>query len=104
MNEPTVAEIVTFRLKPGYSPEKFVTAAAAMTEFLRNTGAMVSRALSTDPKGQWTDHILWTNRPAAEMAAKAVFEQQETMAFIEMIDPTDMDQRHADIQLYLPPE
>ncbi len=104
MNEPTVAEIVTFRLKENASPEAFSKAADAMTPFLRSTGAMISRSLSADPSGLWTEHILWTSKAAAQQAATAMFERPEAGPFMDMIDPSDMVMRHANVALYLPPE
>lgn len=100
---PTVAEIVTFRLKPGADPDAFSRAAEAMTPFLRSTGAMLSRSLSADETGLWTDHITWTSMQAAQDTAKAMFERPEAGPFMEMIDPADMVMRHAHLQLYLPP-
>ncbi|MEM6891503.1 MAG: hypothetical protein AAF636_25775 [Pseudomonadota bacterium] len=104
MTTPTVAEIVTFRLKPDVNPDEFSAAAHAMTPFLRSTGAMLSRSLSADQNGLWTDHITWTTMKAAQEAAKAMFEQPEAGPFMGMIDPADMVMRHAHLQVYLPPE
>lgn len=104
MTTPTVAEIVTFRLKDGCDPQAFAKAAEGMTPFLRGTGAMISRTLSTDDDGLWTEFITWTSRDAAEAAAKAIFDRPEAGPFMAMIDQTDMSMRHAEISLYLPPE
>ncbi len=104
MNTPTVAEIVTFRLNPGVAPETFTVAAHRMTTFLRDTGAMVSRTLSSDPDGLWTDHITWISQDAAMTAAEAMMAQPEAKPFMEMIAPDDVQMRHAAISLYLPPE
>ena len=104
MNMPTVAEIVTFRLNPGASPTAFTAAAEHMTEFLRDTGAMISRTLSADSEGLWTDHITWTDHTAAKHAAEALFARPEAKPFMEMIAPEGLQMRHTDISLYLPPE
>ncbi len=104
MTKPTVAEIVTLRLKPGVSDSAFTEAAQAMTPFLKSTGALISRALSADGDGMWTDHILWTSEDAAKTAAAEMFTRPEAAAFMGMIDTSDTHMRHAGLMLYLPPE
>ncbi|MEO9653220.1 MAG: hypothetical protein ABJ360_28190 [Roseobacter sp.] len=104
MNASTVAEIVTFRLKPETSEQDFHAAADAMTPFLRSTGAMVSRTLSTDNDGQWTDHILWQTQEAATEASNAMFNRPEAAPFMEMIETADLIMKYAPVALYLPPE
>ncbi len=103
MNVPTVAEIVTFRLKPGSDPAAFAQAAEAMTPFLRSTGAMISRVLSADAEGLWTETITWTSMQAAKDAAAKMFQQPQAAPFMAMIDQTDMVMRHAQIAVYVPP-
>ena len=104
MNTPTIAEIVTFRLKEGTNADDFTMAAGQMTAFLRSTGALVSRSLSTDDAGLCADHLLWTTEAKAKQAAKAMFERPAAVPFMEMIDTTDMSMRHAKLALYYPPE
>ena len=104
MTAPTIAEIVTFRLKDGCDPAEFIKAAEAMTPFLRGTGAMVSRTLSAGDDGVWTEFITWSSKDAALAAAEAMFARPEAGPFMEMIEPTDMSMQHAAISLYLPPE
>ncbi|WP_415402609.1 hypothetical protein [Tateyamaria sp. SN3-11] len=93
------AEIVTFRLKPGTDPAAFAEAAENMMPFLHGTGDMIARTLSCDENGLWTDHITWTNRTAADTAAKAMFARPEAAPFMALIDPEGMDMRHATIHL-----
>ena len=104
MTTPTVAEIVTFRLKDGCDPQAFAKAAEGMTPFLRSTGAMISRTLSADDDGLWTEFITWTSKEDALAAAKAMFARPEAGPVMEMIDQSDLSLRHAEISLYLPPE
>ena len=104
MNTPTIAEIVTFRLKEGINTDDFTASATEMTAFLRHTGAMVARSLSADDAAIWTDHILWTSEDAAKSAAKEMFERPEAGPFMSMIDTEGMTMRHAKLALYLPPE
>ncbi|WP_299042481.1 hypothetical protein [uncultured Tateyamaria sp.] len=94
-----VAEIVTFRLAEGTDPTAFIAAADDMGPFLRSTGAMIQRTLSSDDTGLWTDHITWTSLEAAKSAAAQMFERPEAQPFMAMINPEGMDMRHAPIQL-----
>ncbi|WP_299653899.1 hypothetical protein [uncultured Tateyamaria sp.] len=94
-----VAEIVTFRLIEGTDTATFIAAADDLGPFLRSTGAMIKRTLSSDDTGLWTDHITWTSLEAAKAAATQMFERPEAQPFMSMIDPNGMDMRHAPIQL-----
>ena len=94
-----VAEIVTFRLVDGTDPDSFVEAADAMTPFLHSTVAMITRTLSSDDTGLWTDLITWSSLEAAKSAAAQMFEQPEAQPFMAMINPEGMDMRHATIHL-----
>ena len=99
-----VAEIVTFRLSDDADPAAFTKAADGMTSFLRSTGAVLSRTLSADAKGLWTDHITWTSMQEARDAAALMMERPEAAPFLSMIDPDTVEMRHAPIHLSLTPE
>lgn len=99
-----VAEIVTFRLSEGADPKAFVAAASGMTPFLTETGAVISRTLSTDDGGLWTDYITWTSMQAAKDAAKAVMARPEAAPFMALIDPETVELRHAPILFSMTPE
>ena len=94
-----VAEIVTFRLVDGADPAAFVRAAEALTPFLAGTGAVLSRTLSRDDSGLWTDHVLWTSRSAAEAAAAALMQDPVAQPFLAMIAPDGLTLRHAAVHL-----
>lgn len=93
-----VAEIVTFRLVDGADAEAFATAANGMTPFLDSTGAVLSRTLSVDEDGLWTDYITWASMSAAKSAAAEIMQHQEAAPFMQMIDPATVDMRHANIR------
>ena len=99
-----VAEIVTFRLTEGSDPTNFTKSADGMTPFLRSTGAVVSRTLSVDEDGLWTDHIIWTSMQAALSAAEAMMQQPEAAPFMQMIAPDSVQMRHAPIRFTMPQE
>lgn len=94
-----VAEIVTFRLVEGTDPAAFVAAADEMGPFLRSTGAMLARTLSSDETGLWTDHITWISLNAATTAAREMFQRPEAQPVMSMIDRDSIDMRHAPIRL-----
>ncbi|WP_299591714.1 hypothetical protein [uncultured Tateyamaria sp.] len=94
-----VAEIVTFRLVDGTDPASFISAADGMGPFLRSTGAMITRTLSSDENGLWTDHITWTSLEAAKTAANEMFQRPEAQPVMSMIDHDSIDMRHAPIYL-----
>lgn len=93
------AEIVTFRLTDGCTPQAFADAAAAMEPFLRATGGFVRRDLSVDADGLWTDHILWQDAASARAAAAAIMETPAAGPFMAMIDGPSAVMRHATVHL-----
>ncbi|WP_300031209.1 hypothetical protein [uncultured Roseobacter sp.] len=96
-----VAEIVTFRLVEGADQAAFAEAASGMTPYLEGTGAIISRTLSADETGLWTDHITWTSMHAAKEAAAAMMQQPEAGPFMSLIDPDSVIMRHAPIRFSL---
>ncbi|UWR23714.1 hypothetical protein [Sulfitobacter sp. S190] len=102
-DHPTpVAEVVTFRLVPGTAPEAFVRAAGALQPVLEETQAVLSRSLSVDADGLWTDHITWTSLAVAKATANAVMVDPRAAPMMQMIDAQGMQLRHADIMLAHP--
>ena len=100
----TVAEIVTFRLTEGADASAFAQAAGGMSPFLRSTGAVLSRTLSVDEDGLWTDYIVWTSMQEAKAAAAEVMKEPGAAPFMQMIDPASVNMRHATIRFDLTPE
>ena len=99
-----VAEIVTCRLTEGSDPAAFLDAANGMSPFLQGTGAMLTRTLSVDETGLWTDHITWGSMQAAQDAAAAMMAQPEAAPFMALIDPETVIMRHAPIRFSLTQE
>lgn len=100
--EPTqerVAEIVTFRLADGAEVADFVAAAAGMAPFLDETGAVLSRTLSRDADGLWTDYILWSSLSAAKSAAADLPAHPAAAPFMSAIAFDTVVMRHADIMM-----
>ncbi|MDJ1007200.1 MAG: hypothetical protein QNJ13_05185 [Paracoccaceae bacterium] len=93
---PTL-EIVTFRLIDGVDKAAFLDAAKSTAPFLDETGAVLSRALTVDSDGLWTDVVHWTSLGAAEAAATELMTRPEAAAFLAAIDPASITLRHAAI-------
>ena len=99
-----VVEIVTFRLQSTADRDAFAEAAADMSPFLRSTGAVLSRTLSVDEHGLWTDHIVWKNMATARETAARIMQEPSALPFMALIDPGSVDLRHGAIHFEMPPE
>jgi hypothetical protein len=95
---PSVAEIVTFRLVPGTDPDAFACTAAALDPWLAAAPGFLGRCLSCAPDGVWTDHVLWTDLPAASAAAEALPTRPEAAAFLAAIDLSSVTMCHAQVR------
>jgi len=95
------AEIVTFRLNPGVSDTAFAKAAAQTTPFLRATGQVLSRVLSRDADGLWTDHITWTSMQAALETAELAMKHADFAPMMSMISGPEVVLRHAPVMLQM---
>lgn len=93
----TVAEIVTFRLKTGASPEAFLKAMETMQPFVDRNGGVLGRTISCDPDGLWTDHVLWEDEAKAKALAEQFMTAPETQAARDLIDETTVQMRHAHV-------
>jgi len=95
------AEFVTFRLKDGISNADFVQAASAIGAYLRNSGNVISRSLSRDDDGLWTDHIVWISMSSAKATATEVMQQPAFGKMADMIDPDSMNLRYGAILMQM---
>jgi len=96
-----VAEIVTYRLKDGVSQAEHLAAAQGTRAFLNETGAVISRTLSVDADGQWTDHILWRSLDAAKATEAQAMQRPEFVAFFSGMDESSVTLRHAPVQMQM---
>ena len=97
MTQPTVAEIVTFRLKDGATPDAFLDAMHKMQPFVDRYGGLIGRTLSCDADGLWTDHVLWEDETKAMALANAFLTAPETEAARMLIDEQTVQMRHAPV-------
>jgi hypothetical protein len=101
MISATTLELVTFKTKPGTSDEDLRRAAHEMTPTLQGYPGFKARTLAKAEDGTWIDAVYWLDRPSAEHAASAIMRDGVARAFFDLIDPSTMVFRHADIT---PPE
>lgn len=92
-----VAEIVTFTLAPGTTPEAFLKLSQASEAFVRSAPGFAHRRLSQGKDGRWTDYVVWTDLTSAQQAA-AQFPQQDCAAgMMAAIDPGSLQMRHENV-------
>ncbi|WP_298841960.1 hypothetical protein [uncultured Roseobacter sp.] len=96
-----VAEIVTYRVKQGVSTDALLDAARATEPFLASTGAVLSRSLSRDDDGLWTDYILWTSLEAAKATEAKAMERSEFQTFFAMMEEESTQLRHARVLMQM---
>ena len=93
------AEIVTFRLVQGATPEAFRAAMDKMQPFVDRHGGVINRTLSCDEAGLWTDHVLWDSLEAAQALAAQFMEAPETEDARALIDGETVVMRHAAVHM-----
>ena len=96
-----VAEIVTYRLNEGVSQADHLAAADATRAYLKDTGAVISRSLSVDENGLWTDYIVWTSHTAAKAAEAQALQRPEFGEFFAGMDESSATMRHAPIMMQM---
>lgn len=89
-----VAEIFTFRLKPGATADAFADAARNTLPVLRAQGGFIRRRLSLGADGLWTDWIEWQDTESAQAAMAAVETAAPFGPFMAMIDERSLVMRH----------
>ncbi|WP_425082907.1 hypothetical protein [Ruegeria profundi] len=89
-----VAEIVTFTLAEGTSPEAFVKLSQSTESFVRAAPGFAHRHLSQGEDGRWTDYVVWQDMKAARTAAAEFPQQEFAPALMAAINPESMQMRH----------
>jgi hypothetical protein len=92
-----VAEIVTFTLAGGITPEAFVALSQQSEAFVRAQPGFMFRRLSCGDDGRWSDHVIWRDHASAQAAAEAFSRQPFAAALMQAIEPGSIDMRHEDI-------
>ncbi len=89
-----VAEIVTFTLANGVSPDEFVELSRTTEIFVRSAPGFTHRQLSQGEDGRWTDYVIWQNLTAAQEAAAQFPQQDFAPALMAAIQPDSVQLRH----------
>ncbi len=89
-----VAEIVTFTLAEGTSPEAFVKLSQSTENFVRAAPGFAHRHLSQGEDGRWTDYVVWQDMKAAQTAAAEFPQQEFAPALMAAINPESLQMRH----------
>ncbi len=89
-----VAEIVTFTLSNGTTPEEFVKLSQASEAFVRAAPGFTHRQLSQGEDGRWTDYVIWTDMKAAQDVAAQFPQQDFAPALMAAINPESVQMRH----------
>jgi hypothetical protein len=89
-----VAEIVTFTLAPGISPDQFVTLSQQSKDFVRAQAGFRHRQLSCGADGRWTDYVIWADMKTAQTVAAAFPNQDFAPALMAAIAPDSVTIRH----------
>ena len=92
-----VAEIVTFTLTDGTSPEEYVKLSQASEAFVRSAPGFVHRQLSQGEDGRWTDYVIWTDLNAAQDVAAKFPQQAFAPALMAAIKPDSIQMRHENV-------
>lgn len=96
-----VAEIVTYTVRDGVSTKELLKTAQKTEDFLRSTGAVLSRSLSRDDAGVWTDYILWTSLEAAKATEAQAMERSEFVTFFAMMAEGSVQLRYAQVLMQM---
>lgn len=96
---PIIAEIVSFRAVAEVTQPEMVRRAAATTGWLARQPGFISRVLSCDEDGAWTDHVLWQNLAAAQAAGAAFITEPSAAPLLQAIDGSTVRMQHAPVLL-----
>lgn len=89
-----VAEIVTFTLADGTTPEQFVGLSRASEAFVRAAPGFALRRLSQGQDGRWTDYVVWSDMKSAHDAAAEFSQQPFAAGMMAAINPDSLQMRH----------
>jgi hypothetical protein len=95
--ETPALEVVTFRLRAGEDPARFLAAAEGTEAVLRCQPGFLRRRLACAADGSWTDLVEWASLGCAHRAAAAVIAAPEFAAFLAAIDETSLAMVHAEV-------
>ena len=89
-----VAEIVSFELAEGVTPEQFVTLSQASEAYIRAAPGFLHRQLSHGEDGRWTDYVIWADIKCAKSIADDFPKQEFAPALMAAIATGSAKMRH----------
>ncbi|MFW8592633.1 hypothetical protein [Cribrihabitans neustonicus] len=93
-----VAEIVTFKLADGVTPQAFTALMQRTEAFVRAQDGFLHRQLSQGADGSWTDYVLWKDMATAERVAQEFMQQEFAPEVMAAIAPDSAKMRHEEVQ------
>lgn len=97
-----VAEIVVCKLNEDANEADFLNAIKASEGYISGSAGFISRQLSKDEDGTWTDYTLWASMDDAMAAANGFMSQSFAAAILQGIDQDSFSMRHQTV--LWPPE
>ena len=95
------AEMVTFRLTDDTTKTAFLKASRKTVDVVEAFDGFISRSLSVDDSGLWTDYVLWVDHDKAIQAAARIAIDPRFAALGRMIEPSSVSMRHATVEMCL---
>jgi hypothetical protein len=101
--KPTVVEVVTFKLAPGMTDEKFMAIVAEMEKlFICKTPGFIRRTIAKADNGLWFDYVEWADMKSASGAMESAMKDKGAEAFVQAMSPDGMNQVYWTIQKQTP--
>jgi len=94
MPQPSVLEVVLFKLKPGADDAAFVAASEAVMPDLRAMRGFIRREVFKDADGRWMDTVHWHSLDDAHRAAEAFLGLPCAQTLMALIDEPSMIMLH----------
>ena len=82
-------ELVTFKTKPGVTPDQVLSASVDVNHFLNSQLGFVSRHLGQTEDGTWHDILFWESQDHVMAAMEKVASSSSCATFFGLIDPAN---------------
>lgn len=101
MNDATILEITSFKLKEGTTEEELLKGVKSIQkEFLAGVDGFVSRTLTKEEDGIWRDVIFWKDHHVLEATAEALMQSEAAAPFMSCIDFDSVVMKTAQIKAH----
>lgn len=96
-SNPSVIEVVTFRVKEGISSTKANQQLLDLGNVISSFPGYISRTLSKSENGEWIDVVYWQDLTSALNAAKSAEQNSDALEVFAIIDETSLRINHYQI-------